>query len=131
MEFLKSIVGKIAAGLVGLGVIAGTISWWQMEPQTRQMLVHGAEEIGIWLGVVVLLPWVSFSVIGRVAKAESNLAGGALVAGFSLAETVLLAWLFHWQILTGTAWGFLVFSGLFAATYNLLICDWIAEKVHS
>ncbi len=131
MEFLKSIVGKITAGLVGLGVIAGAISWWQMGPQTRQMLVHGVEEIGVWLGVVVLLPWVSFSVIGKVAKAESNLAGGVLVGGYSLAETVLLAWLFHWQILTSTAWTFLVFSGLFAATYNLLICDWIAEKVHS
>ena len=131
MELLKSMVGKITAGLVGLGVIAGAISWWQMGPETRDMLVQGAEKIGAWVGVVALLPWVSFSVIGRVARAESNLAGGALVAGYSVAETVLLAWLFHWRILTTTAWTFLIFSGLVAATYNLLICDWIAEKVHS
>jgi FtsH-binding integral membrane protein len=131
MELLKSVVGKVAAGLVGLGVIAGGISWWQMDPSTRQMLVHGVENVGLWLGIVVLLPWVSFSLIGRVAKMESNLAAGVLVGVYSLLETVILAWLFHWQILTSTAWMFLVFSGLVAGTYNLLICDWIAEKVHS
>jgi hypothetical protein len=130
MELLKSVVGKVAAGLVGLGVIAGAISWWQMEPATRQMLVHGAENIGLWLGIVILVPWLSFSLIGRIARMESNLAGGVLVGAFSLLETVLLAWLFHWQIQTTTAWMFLLFSGLLAATYNLLTCDWIAEKVH-
>ncbi|MGA3068081.1 MAG: hypothetical protein ABSF29_14650, partial [Tepidisphaeraceae bacterium] len=66
-----------------------------------------------------------------VGRMESNLAGGVLVAAYSLAEILLLAWLFHWQILTSTAWTFLVFSGLVAGTYNLLVCDWIAEKVHS
>jgi hypothetical protein len=131
MELLKSVVGKVAAGLVGLGVIAGGISWWQMDPQTRQMLVHGTENIGLWLGVVVLLPWITFFLIGRVGKANTNLPGAVLIAGYSLAETVLLAWLFHWQILTSTAWTFLVFSGLLAGTYNLLTCDWIAERVNS
>jgi FtsH-binding integral membrane protein len=131
MELLKTVVGKVATGLVALGVVAGAISWSQMDDQTRQMLLRGVERIALWLGVVLVWPWASFALIGRIARAESNLAAGLLIAAYSLAEALLLAWLFHWQILTSTAWTFLLFGGLLAATYNLLICDWIAEKVHS
>ena len=129
MELLKSVVGKVAAGMVALGVIAGGISWWQMEPETRQMLVHGVERICYWLGIVLLLPWASSPFIGWVArKAKSNKSGITLVSAYTLVECVLFAWLFQWQIRTSTAWLFLIFSGLIAATYNLLICDWIAER---
>jgi hypothetical protein len=129
MDFLKSIAGKIVAGMVALAVVAGGISWWRMDPDTRQMLVNGLERIGLWIGVVVLLPWATFFLIGRIAKLESNLAGGVLVAIYAMAETTLLAWLFHWRISTATAWTFLVCGGLLAGVYNLLICDWIAEKL--
>ena len=41
MDFLKTMTGKVVSGLVGLAVIAAGISWWQMDPATRQMLVSG------------------------------------------------------------------------------------------
>jgi FtsH-binding integral membrane protein len=129
MNFLKSIAGKIVAGMVALAVVAGGISWWQMDPDTRQMLVNGVERIGLWIGVVILLPWATFFLIGRIAKLESNLAGAVLVAVYAIAETTLLGWLFHWHIQTATAWTFLVCGGLVAGVYNLLVCDWIAEKL--
>ena len=42
---------------------------------------------------------------------------------------VALAWLFQWHVRGATGWAFFVFGVLFAATYNLFACDWIAEKV--
>ncbi len=129
MEFLKSITGKVVTGLVALAVVAGGISWWQMDERTRQMLAQGTGHVLLWLGVVLALPWASFFVIGRVARLESNLAGALLVLGYTLAETVLLAWLFQWRISGSAAWTFVLLGGLISGVYNLLVCDWIAEKV--
>jgi hypothetical protein len=129
MEFLKSITGRIVTGLVALGVVAAAISWWQMDESTRQMLVSGTGRIFAWLGIVLVLPWASFAIIGWVARMESNAAGGGLVAIFSIAEVILLAWLFHWHMPNPAAWTFLLLGGLIAGVYNLLVCDWLAEKV--
>jgi len=129
MEFLKSISGRIVTGLVALGVIAAAISWWQMDESTRQALVSGTGRILAWFGVMLAWPWVSFAIIARVAKLESNFAGGVMVAAYTLAEVVLLAWLFHWHLPNATAWTFLLLGGLVSGVYNILICDWIAEKV--
>jgi len=129
MEFLKSVTGKVVSGLVALGVVAAGISWWQMDPATRQTLVSGTGKILAWFGVMLAWPWASFAIIAWVAKKESNLAGGLLVAAYTIVETVLLAWLFHWHMPGATAWTFLLLGGLVAGVYNLLVCDWIAEKV--
>jgi len=129
MEFLKSITGRIVTGLVALAVIAAAISWWQMDESTRQMLVSGAGRILVWLGIVLVLPWASIAIIGWVARMESNAASGLLVGVYSIAEVVLLAWLFDWYVPGPAAWTFLLLGGLVAAVYNLLLCDWLAEKV--
>jgi hypothetical protein len=129
VDFLKTVTGKVVSGLMALAVVVGAISWWQMDPSTRHMLVSGTGRILEWLGIMLVLPWALFAVIGRVAKLESNLAGGMLVAFLSLLETVLLAWLFGWQISGAAAWTFLILGGLVAGVYNLLACDWIAEKI--
>jgi hypothetical protein len=129
MEFLKSISGRIVTGLVALGVVAAAISWWQMDESTRQTLVAGTGRILAWFGVMLAWPWVSFAIIARVARMESNLAGGVLVGAYTLAEVILLAWLFHWHMPNATAWTFLVLGGLVSGVYNILVCDWIAEKV--
>jgi len=122
MEFLKSISGRIVTGLVAL-------SWWQMDETTRQTLVSGTGRILGWFGVVIAWPWASFAIIARVARQECNLAGGVLVAAYTLAEILLLAWLFHWHLPSATAWTFLLLGGLVCSVYNILVCDWIAEKV--
>lgn len=64
MDFLKTIGGKITSGLVGLAVIAAGISWWQMDVETRHMLVRGTGRILSWFLVVVAVPWIGFWIIG-------------------------------------------------------------------
>ena len=102
-----------------------------MDEATRQMLLSGTGKNVSWLFVVLLAPWASFFVTAWVAKRESNAAGAALVASYTILEAVLLVWLFNWNIPGPTAWTFLAAGTLFAGVYNLLTCDWIAEKMVS
>jgi FtsH-binding integral membrane protein len=129
MEFLKTIGGKIATGLVSLAVIAGAVSWYEMDPGTRHAIVSGTGRIIGWLGVMIVLPWATFFLIGGVARRDSNLAGAMLVFVYTAMEAVLLAWLFSWAIRGATAVAFYCAGILLAAAYNLFTCDWIAEKV--
>jgi len=129
MDFLKSVTGKVVSGLVVLGVIAAGISWWQMEPATRQMLLSGTGKIVAWFFVVLLVPWATFFLIRWVAGRDSNVAGAVLVMTYTLPEFVVLGYLFHWNIGGPTGWTFLILGGLFAGVYNLFTCDWIAEKL--
>ncbi|MGE5612123.1 MAG: hypothetical protein ACM359_22945 [Bacillota bacterium] len=129
MDFLKSTAGKVVSGLVALAAVAAAISWWRMDPTTRQMILGGTGKIAAWLGIVLLLPWATFALIGLVARRNSNLAGAVLVGAYTLLEVVLLVWLFNWSIPSATAWTFVVVGALLAAVYNLFTCDWIAEKV--
>ena len=129
MDLLKTVTGKVVAGAVTLAVLAAGISWWQMDPATRQMLLSGTGKIVSWFAILLLLPWATFFVTTWVAKLESNAAGAAMVAAYTLVEAVLLAWLFNWHVNGATAWTFLVAGTLLAGVYNLLACDWIAEKL--
>src|SRR5688572_6355395 len=129
MGFLKTVGGKIVGGLVALVVIASAISWWQLDQNARGAILGGAGKIAAWFGVVLLVPWASFFLIGRVAKLERNAAGAALVLGYTAVEAAVLAWLFDWSIGGATAWVFYAAAVLLAGVYNLLACDWIAEKV--
>jgi hypothetical protein len=78
MEFLKSVAGKILAGVVALAVVAGGISWWTLDAETRSDIVTGTVRILGWRGVVLVLPWATFFAIGWVSRLERNAAGAAL-----------------------------------------------------
>ena len=129
MDFLKTVGGKIVSGLVAVAVVAIAISWWQMEPSTRQMLLSGSGKILSWFLVMLVVPWVTFFIIGWIAKFEKNGAGAALLVAYTALEAVLLAWLFDWKIHGATAIVFFCAAVLLAGAYNLFACDWIAEKV--
>ena len=129
MDLLKGMAGKIMTGVVALAVVVGAITWWSMEPASRQAILAGTGRIIAWLGIVVLLPWATFFVIAPIARRESNLAGGILIAAYTLLELLLLIWLFKWNVDGAAAWTFVCLGCLVAAVYNVFTCDWIAEKV--
>ena len=129
MDLLKGMAGKIMTGVVALAVVVGAITWWSMDPASRQAILSGTGRIIAWFGIVVLLPWATFFLIAPIARRESNLAGGLLVAAYTLLELVLLIWLFKWNVDGAAAWTFVCLGCLVAAVYNVLTCDWIAEKV--
>src|SRR2546423_2022874 len=106
MDFLKTVTGKVISGMVGLAVIAGGISWWRMDEATKHMLLSSTGRILSWGGIVLLVPWATFFIVGWVAKFERNAAGGALVFAYTLLEALLLAKLFNWSLPGTTAWTF-------------------------
>jgi|SRR4051812_16690758 len=136
MDFLKSIAGKIVGGVVALGVIIAAVSWFTMSPADRQEILSDTGTVFKWIGiflgwllVVGVVPWVTVVLIRRVDEMESNLAGAALVVVYTAAEATLLAWLYGWSVRGAVAWTFFAAATLVAGVYNLLACDWIAEKV--
>jgi FtsH-binding integral membrane protein len=128
MDFLKGVAGKVVTGMVALAVIATAISWFQMDEASRSALLTGAGRVIAWLGVVVIVPWASFPVIGRVGRMDSNAAGATLVLAYTAVEAAVLAWLFDWSVRGAAPWVFFAAATLFAGVYNLFACDWIAEK---
>ena len=129
MDFLKTMTGKVVGGLVGLAVVIAGISWWRMDSATKDMLLSGTGKIISWFGVMLLVPWATFFIIGWVDKMDKNAAGAVLVFVYTLIEAIMLAWLFGWSLPSATAWSFFAVGTLVAGVYNLLVCDWIAEKV--
>jgi len=129
MDFLKTVTGKIVGGIVSLAVLTAGISWWRMDSQTKQMLLSGTGKIVSWFGIVLLVPWATFFIISWVAKMDKNAAGAVLVFVYTLIEALMLAWLFSWSFPGATAWSFFAVGTLVAGVYNLLVCDWIAEKL--
>src|SRR5437763_14368795 len=102
MEFLKTIAGKIVSGLVAVAVIAAAVSLWRMDPSERHSLTAGTGKVMAWFLIVLVIPWVSFSIVRSVAKMDSNLAGGVLVSAYTVLEAIVLIWLFNWHVAGAT-----------------------------
>jgi hypothetical protein len=122
-------VPRIAAIVITLTLIGGGLAWYQADPATRQAILSRSGQVLGWLGVVGLLPWCAFLLIAWVGRMGSNLAGAALVIGFTLLELGLLLWLVGVGGHGKTGWIFITAGALLAGVYNLFICDWIAEKL--
>ena len=103
MDLLKGIVGKIVAGLVGLAVIAGGISWYEMAPATRKALVSARGGFSVGWGSYCSCRGRAFSLLGGLPGLKAIGQGALLVAGYTAAEAIALAWLFHWQLHGATA----------------------------
>jgi hypothetical protein len=129
MELFKKIAAIVLAGAVALGVIVGAISWFQMPADDRARVWYAVGRGLVWIGIVLVLPWATFFVTTWVANREKNSAGALLVAGYTIAGGLVLGWLFDFSI-SGTAGVVLVILGILVAlAYNLLVCDWIAERL--
>lgn len=128
MDFLKTIGGKIVSGLVGVIVIAAAISLWRMDPEVRSAWLGGTGKSLGWFALVAAVPWATFFLSTWAKSFDSNAAGAGLVFFYTAVEAVLLAWLFDWGVSGATAWIFFSAAVLIALVYNVLICDWIAER---
>jgi hypothetical protein len=126
-DFLKSLGGKIASGVVALAVVAAGLAWWQTEPATKQHILTDSGRLLGWLMLVLIVPWAGFALIGWVGRRNSNAAGAMLVTAFTVGESVVLAWLFAWSVKGDTEWVLFIAAVLICGVYNLFICDWIAE----
>lgn len=129
MDFLKTIVGKLVTGAVILATFAVGLAWYQMDPASRSALAGGAGRVVGWVAIVAAVPWAIFFLIQRIAKFDSNTASGIFILLLTLLEATVLAWMFNFNLHGGAAWTFFAVGVLLAGVYNLLLCDWIAERM--
>lgn len=129
MDFLKGIGGKIVGGVVFLGVVVTAIAFYQAGPEGRAAFFDSSGKILGWLLIVILAPWALFWVVTKVARMESNGAGAALVATLTGLELLALWWMFDFGVGGAISVAFFAVGGLLAAAYNLLACDWIADRL--
>ena len=117
-------------GVTVLAVVAAAVAYYDLSPAERSAMWHLIGRALVWLGIVVILPWATFFVTTAVAKIESNAAGAGLVGGYTLVDLAVLL------LLVGTPVGtfsicLTILGALVALTYNLLVCDWIADRLSS
>ena len=129
MDFLKTIGGKIVTGVVALAVIAGGDLVVADGRVNQAELLSGTGRIVAWLGIVLVLPWAGFFLIGRVAKLESNAAGGAFGGAAHRPRSRAARLAVRLGGHGAMPWTFFAAATLLAGVYNLFTCDWIAEKV--
>ncbi len=129
MDFLKGIGGKVVGGVVLLGVVIAAIAFYQAGPEGRAVFFDASGKIVGWVLIVALAPWALFWLVVKVARAESNASAALLVGALTLAELLALWWMFDFGIGGPVAIAFFAAGALLAAVYNLLACDWIADKL--
>ena len=129
MDFLKGIGGKVVGGIVFLGVVVTAIAFYQAGPEGRAAFFDASGKILGWVLIVALAPWALFAVVTWVARKERNAAGAMLVAGLTLLELLGLWWMFDFGVGGAVSVAFFGVGALLAAAYNLLACDFIADRL--
>lgn len=131
-----TVTGRVVGGIVALAVLGGGIALWRMDPANWEALKQGTGSvltvIGKILGWVLgvgLLPWATFFLSTAAERMKHNAAGVVLVIAYTALGATSLLWLFDWQLHGATAWVFFVAAVLVALVYNVLICDWIADRM--
>lgn len=129
MDLLKTVGLRMATAGLLLGVVMAGIAWWRLDDDRQGAILSGLGRLLAWGTLVLASPWAGWPVVGWVARRQSNAAGAVLVIGLTLVEALLLAVLLGSR-LTGGAAGWTAFAAavVVAGLYNLLICDWIADR---
>ena len=120
---------KVIGGVVLLGVVVAGIAFYQAGPEGRAAFFGVSGRIVGWSLMVAVGPWLLFWLIAHVARRDSNAAAATLVGGLTLVELLVLWWMFQFEVGGTVAVSFFVVGVLLAAAYNLLVCDWIADRL--
>jgi hypothetical protein len=129
MDFLKTVGGKVAGGAVLLAVVICGIGWYQAGPDGRAALIYTAMKIVGWTAHVLAMPWLLFPLVGWVESFKSNHVSGVFLIALTALQSLLLLWLFQFDPGGAVGWMLFVAGVGIAGVYNLLACDWLAEKL--
>ncbi len=129
VDFLKGIGGRVVGGFVLLAVVITAIVFYQAGPDGRAAFFDASGKIVGWLLIVALAPWALFWLVTWTARKDSNGAGAALIGTLTVVELLALWWMFGFGVGGAVAVGFFAVGSLLAAAYNLLACDWIADRL--
>lgn len=124
----KHVSGKIITAILAVTVILIIIWYWRLEPAARAALWMSVRLALVWIGLAAALPWALFFVPPLVLKAESNLASALALLGYLLVDVLLALWLAGWGVESTLAWAVMILGFACAGVYNLLVCEFLAER---
>ena len=123
----KYIGGKTLTAIL---IVAGGASliWFWRHPESLRAIWATLKGVLAWMGFVIVLPWATFFVPGKVLKLESNPAAAVMLAGYVLADMLVAFWLAGWGFSGTLTWVVVLLGFLTAGVYNFLACDHLADR---
>ncbi len=127
-SFSKYVGGKVISAVIGVGVIGAGIWFWN-HPEDLAAIWSSIKGAIAWIGFVLVLPWASFFIPVSVVKKESNALAAGMLFGYVVVDAIAAYWLAEWSFENSLTWFVAVIGILAAGVYNLLVCDFVAERV--
>lgn len=131
LEWLAKYIGaKVLVTTCVLGSVLAGIWFWR-HPDDLRALWSVIRLTLAWLGFVTVLPWALFFLPPMVVKKESNALSGGMLIGYLLLDVLVAFWLAGWHVGSTLAWVVLIAGFLAAGVYNLVVCEYIAERTEA
>ena len=124
----KYVGGKVLAAVLTVAAILVVIWYWRLAPQDRAAMWGMVRGALLWSGLVAALPWALFFVPDRVVRAESNTASAVMLVAYLVVDLALALYLMGGFPTNGWHRAIVVLGLLCAAVYNLIVCEFLAQR---
>lgn len=124
----KYVGGKVLGAAIFVASALIVIWYWQLPPESKNAIWLALRNGLIWIAFAVTLPWALFFVPAKVLRMESNAASAVMLAGYLALDALMAFWMAGWHVSGVIAWGVLIVGLLAAGVYNLLVCEYLAER---
>ena len=124
----KYVGGKVLTALLVVTSAVIIIWFWQLPPEKKEAIWNGLKYSLIWIGFAGVLPWALFFVPPMLVRAESNLVSAAGLMGYLVIDILAALWLAGWHFGGALAWLVVVLGFGCAATYNFVVCEYLARR---
>ena len=124
----KYVGGKVLTGALVVTSVLIVIWYYRMPVDQRGAIWAAVRGAMIWMAFVAVLPWATFFVTVRAARADSNLVSALMLVGYLLADIAFALYLTGGGL--GSTWqaAILILGFLCAALYNFVACDFVADR---
>lgn len=120
--------GKVLTAILIVTGGAGLLYFYK-HPEQWDALWSIIGRVATWAGIVMVVPWVCFWATHWAVRRDSNAAGVAVMTAYlavDVTAALLLAGVHGHGVF---AWTVFAFGFLAAAVYNLVVCDYQAERL--
>ena len=131
IETIGKYVGAKVVTAICFVASAAAVIWFWRHPESAQALWQTVKYSLAWIVFAAVLPWVSFAVLPRVLKAESNALSAALLVALLAADVTVALWLCGWHVAGALAWTVLLLGFMAAGAYNFVVCESLARQLES
>lgn len=120
--------GKVLTAILIVTGGAGLLYFYK-HPEQWDALWSIVGRAATWVGIVAVVPWACFWATRWAVRRDSNAAGAIVLAAYLAVDVIaalLLAGVHGHGVLT---WTVFIFGFLAAGVYNLVVCDYQADRL--